>query len=101
MKHILLACTGGVSSSVVSKKIESYIKEQNLPMEVKAVRRAEIADRLDWADLLLLAPQVSHFRKQFEKQASEHGTVLETIAMIDYGKLNIKNIVSQIEKALA
>lgn len=101
MKRILLACTGGVSSSVVSKKIESYIKANKLPMEVKAVRRSEVADHLDWADLLLLAPQVSHFKKQFEKQTSKTGTALETIAMIDYGKLNIKNIVTQIETALA
>lgn len=57
---ILLVCAGGMSTSILMKKMEKYWNDQGQDLTIKAVGMSEYQDVYQDFDIILLGPQVSY-----------------------------------------
>ena len=90
---ILLVCASGISTNILVKKMEEYVKEQGLDVEVVAKGLGEYGEYFNHFDLILLGPQISYKRKEIEEHSKK--PVL-AIPPNDYALGNVKNIFNQI-----
>lgn len=94
MKKILLACNAGMSTSLLVQKMQAVATAQSLDVEIFAGPLNKALERLadDGADILLLGPQIAYAKAEAEAAA---GTVpVQTISMIDYGRMNAEKILT-------
>ncbi len=82
---ILLVCSGGISTSLLMKKIEKYAEEHSMDIKVDAVGTASYEDRVSDYDVLLLGPQVAYRKKQI---ADSVAIPVAVIAPQDYAFCN-------------
>ena len=59
IKKILLACSGGFSTSMLVQRMKEAAVAKNLNIEILAVGEDNIFEQLD-SDVLFLAPQIAH-----------------------------------------
>ena len=95
---ILLVCAGGMSTSILMKKMEAYWAEQGEELEIKAVGLAEYGDVYKNYDIILVGPQVSYRLKGI---ASDTGLPCEAIPSFDYAVANCPNIMKLAKKLYA
>jgi cellobiose PTS system EIIB component len=94
---ILLVCAGGVSTTVLKKKMEKYAEEQGMNVTVTAKGVCEYEEHLENFDLILLGPQVSYKRGEIELRCKKP---ISVILPIDYATGNVKNIFKQVNVAI-
>ena len=88
MTKVILLCAGGMSTSLLMKKIEAEANNNNFPLEISAHGIIEDMKILSDSDLVLLAP---HVRYVFDKLISDNPNInLQLIDMKDYGLMNGK-----------
>lgn len=96
---VLLVCAGGMSTSILMKKMEKYAAANGIePFEIAAVGLGAYRDVCDNYDCILMGPQVGY---QKDSVASSTGMKVDVIAPADYGIGNCENIFKQIDKLLA
>jgi PTS system cellobiose-specific IIB component len=94
-KKVLLVCAGGLSTSILMKKMEKYAQENGFTLKIEAVGLSGYEDVYKNYDVILLGPQVSY--KKAEVQAVTNLPV-DVVAPYDYAIGNAANIFKQIEK---
>ena len=87
---ILLVCAGGLSSSIVMKKVRRYGEEIGEEVVIDAVGVAEVSDVWNNYDCILTAPQVRNRFNQIKETAS---IPVAAMAPQDYAIGNAANIV--------
>lgn len=95
---IMLICAGGLSTSMLMKKMEKYASEKGIPLEKIHARSAngfeeEAADY----DIILLGPQVSY---QKDAVAQKCGKPVYAIPPYDYALGNVESIFKEVQKIL-
>ncbi|MEA5050115.1 MAG: PTS sugar transporter subunit IIB [Oscillospiraceae bacterium] len=96
---ILLICAGGMSTSMLMKKLEKYAQEKQVPLE-KIIARG-VGDFMDICaeyDVILLGPQVSYQKQNIAEQT---GKPVDVITPYDYAVGNAENIFRQVDKLLS
>lgn len=92
---VLLACGGGMSSSILAEGLVAEAKKHGLDdFLVKATGTEEVKLELqeeDW-DIMLLAPQVSFRKAALQKEADEKGIPLIPIQGILYTPMGIPDL---------
>ena len=88
MKKILLACSAGMSTSLLVAKMEEAAKNRGLEVSIWAVSQDKANADMEKADVLLIGPQMRFPKKKFEKTAGEVGIPLEVIDSMAYGRLD-------------
>lgn len=63
---ILLACSAGMSTSLVESKMQIYLEEQNIKAEVIAMDAGNAKAVANEWDIIMLGPQVSFMKQEFE-----------------------------------
>lgn len=91
IKKILLACSGGFSTSMLVSKMQEAAKKEGLDIEVLAVGEDNISDHLD-SDVLLLGPQIGH---KLDDLNAELGFPVFVIDMMDYGTMNGEKVLKE------
>lgn len=86
---ILLVCAGGMSTSILMKKMETYWKENEEDLEIKAVGLSEYQDVYQNFDIVLVGPQVSYRLKEIKENTQ---LPAEAIPSFDYAIANCPNI---------
>lgn len=94
---VLLICAGGMSTSILMKKMEKYAAEQGIDFEVIARGAMDYEDYYRDYDVILLGPQVSYKKDEI---ADATGKPLAVIESIDYALGNAENIFKQIDAIL-
>ena len=89
IKKILLACSGGFSTSMLVQRMK---EAKNLNIEILAVGEDNIFEQLD-SDVLLLAPQIAH---KLEDLSSDLNMPVFTIDMMDYGMMNGEKVLAEV-----
>ncbi len=97
---ILICCAGGLSSSIVEKKMREYGAKIGEEIEVKAVGTGEVEEIIKNYEVLLYAPQVRNRAKMLEETASKAGVPCALMAPQDYALANAANIYKQVKKLL-
>lgn len=95
---ILLCCVGGLSSSIVMKKIRKYAEEIGEEVTIDAVGVNDVADYAKNYDCVLAAPQVCNHLSDIKEDA---GIVPVTaLNPQDYASGNAANIYKQAKALL-
>lgn len=94
---VLLVCAGGMSTSILMKKLEKYAADKGIDFEVKAVGLGAYKEVCGQYDCILMGPQVSY---QKDSVAEGSGKPTAVIAPQDYGMGNCANIFKQIDSLI-
>ncbi|MCT7675580.1 MAG: PTS lactose transporter subunit IIB [Lactobacillus iners] len=100
-KKVTIACTTGLSASILVTKIKQLITDDAITIESTAA--SQIADiiKLQKTDLLLLAPQLAYLRDQVNElilQKSNNKILVRYISIDLYSQLNANQTLEQIKK---
>lgn len=93
---ILLVCAGGLSSSIVMKKVEKYAGEIGEDISIDAVGVPQVKEVYKNYDCVLTAPQVRNRNKQIEETCQ--GVPVAALPPADYAIGNAKNVVALAKK---
>ncbi|GAA5416019.1 PTS system cellobiose-specific EIIB component [Paraliobacillus ryukyuensis] len=97
MKKILLACSSGMSTSLLVSKMEEEAKARGIDTKIWAVAQHQAPTAMEEADVLLIGPQMRFMKKKFAKTAEEVGIPLDVIDPVAYGRVDGKAV---LDKAL-
>ncbi len=94
MKHILVVCGAGMSSSLLTQKMQEYVKTNGIDADVTFIPLMEgsCMQRLGEFDVVLLGPQCGYAVPTFEP-FNDKGIDIVVIPMMDYGRMNAKAVV--------
>ena len=87
MIRILLACAGGMSTSLLMNKMKEEADKRGIEVSVDAVGEKTIGDHVGKFDVLLLGPQVRYVLKNAQDIVGDKAP-LDVIDMRDYGTMN-------------
>lgn len=94
---IMLICAGGMSTSILMKKMEKWGLEKNRPLEVKAFGLSEYEENWKGYDIVLLGPQISYKATEIQNNISIQ---VSQIQSFDYAVGNVENIMKQVDALL-
>ncbi|AYV68609.1 MULTISPECIES: PTS sugar transporter subunit IIB [Niallia] len=88
MKRILLACSSGMSTSLLVSKMKDAAKEKGIEAEIWAVAQDKAQTDMERADVLLIGPQMRFLKKKLATQAEAVGIPLDVIDPVAYGRID-------------
>jgi len=88
MKRILLACSSGMSTSLLVSKMKEAAAEKGIETEIWAVAQDKAFEDIKKADVLLIGPQMRFLKGKFAKTAEEVGIPLDVIDPVAYGRVD-------------
>lgn len=93
MKHIMLVCNAGMSTSMLVTKMLQAAEEKGIAVNIWASPISEVADEVSnhTVDALLVGPQVQFMLEDYKK-LYEPNIKVAGMNMVDYGTMNGKNI---------
>lgn len=94
---VLLVCAGGMSTSILMKKLEKYADEKGIDFEIAAVGLSAYKDVWKDYDCILMGPQVSYRKDDIVKEVD---IPVDVILPADYGIGNCDHIFTQLHKML-
>ena len=89
---ISLFCAGGMSTSVLVKKMEQATKEKGKDVEISAHSVTHLEKYLDGVDVALLGPQVGFQFDRVKAVCDERNIPVGIIPSADYGMCNGMNV---------
>lgn len=94
---ILLTCNLGASTGIMANKMREVVANSEKLKGMNITIEAQPGDLLETIiekfDVVLVAPQMMHRYKYFEKVALENNKKIAAIDPADYGTVNAQNIV--------
>lgn len=93
--NILLACSAGMSTSMLVTKMEEAAKAQGMEGKIWAVASDAVPENIGAADVLLIGPQVRFMLGQMKKIGDEKGVPVAVIESLHYGMMNGKAVLEQ------
>lgn len=87
MIRILLACAGGMSTSLLMNKMKDEADKRGIEISVDAIPEKSIEAHLGQFDVLLLGPQVRYVLKNAQDVVGDKAPLAVT-DMRDYGTMN-------------
>lgn len=87
MVKILLACSAGMSTSLMVRKMRSVAEENGLEVEIDAVPESQAINHFDGLSILLLGPQVKYQEEKMRDLAAGRFPVM-TIDTQKYGRMD-------------
>ncbi|PAD22865.1 PTS sugar transporter subunit IIB [Terribacillus saccharophilus] len=88
MMKILLACSSGMSTSLLVSKMKDAAREKGIEAEIWAVAQDKAESDMEKADVLLIGPQMRFLFKKISKVADEKGVPVDVIDPISYGRID-------------
>lgn len=97
MIKIMLACSAGMSTSLLVTKMEAAAKEAGIEAKIWAISEVNLPNEIENCDVLLLGPQVRYILPKATEMAKPHHIPVEVINMMHYGRCDGKAV---LERAL-
>ncbi|ATH92302.1 PTS mannose transporter subunit IIB [Bacillus glycinifermentans] len=95
MKKILLACSSGMSTSLLVTKMEEYARSIGDEAKIWAVGQDQAKKEMDQAHVVLIGPQMSFLKNELQKEADKYGIRVDVIDMAAYGMADGKKAYEQ------
>ncbi|ODQ00567.1 PTS transporter subunit EIIC [Salinivibrio sp. SS2] len=99
MNKVFLICAGGLSTSLLVKKIRESAERQNYPIDIEACGEDKFDEYIANHSLCLVAPQLAFKTPQFMERLPE-GKKIEKIDRRVYGMMDGDAVLEQIKKSL-
>lgn len=100
MNKILLACSSGMSTSLLVTKMEAHAKSIGDEAKIWAVGQDQAKKEMAEADVVLIGPQMSFLKGEFQKEADQYGIKVDVIDMMAYGMADGKKAYEQALKLM-
>lgn len=100
MKKILLACSAGMSTSLLVTKMEAHVKSLGEDVKIWAVGQDKAKKEMVDADVVLIGPQMSFLKGELQKEADQYGISVDVIDMMAYGMADGKKAYEQALKLM-
>lgn len=102
MYKILLACSAGMSTSLLVTKMREVADQKGIEAEIEAMSADNAFKVLNNYDVLLIGPQMRFMKKKFVKAASDAGIELpiESIDPMSYGRIDGEGVLNQAIKLI-
>ncbi len=102
MLKIRLFCAGGMSTSLLVRKMEAAAAEEGVEVDIIAHGVGSIERQIDeTVDAVLLGPQIGYQKASVQKVCDKFGVPMEVIPMTDYGMVNGKSVFALAKKLAA
>lgn len=88
MKRILLACSSGMSTSLLVSRMKEAAKRRGVDVEIWAVSQDKAVSEMKKADVLLVGPQMRFLIRKLSKEGEALGIPIEAIDPIAYGRVD-------------
>ncbi|MGN7284622.1 PTS sugar transporter subunit IIB [Shouchella rhizosphaerae] len=85
---VLLACSAGMSTSLLVTKMKEAAAELGVEAEIWAVAQEKALVEIEKADVLLVGPQMRFMKKKYEAKGMEIGVPVEIIDAVAYGRVD-------------
>lgn len=95
---VLLVCAGGLSTSILMKKLIKYADANSIELEIDATGINDFAEVVSRYDAVLVGPQIGYRKDEI---ATMSGKPVAVISPTDYGIGNAENVFAQISKLLS
>lgn len=95
MKRILLACSSGMSTSLLVTKMEQHAQSIGEDAKIWAVGQDKAKKEMADADVVLIGPQMSFLKGELQKEASKYNIQVDVIDMMAYGMADGKKAYDQ------
>ncbi|SMO31893.1 PTS sugar transporter subunit IIB [Melghirimyces algeriensis] len=95
MKKILLACSSGMSTSLLVTKMLEYAKSVGDEVEIWAVGQDEAKKEMEKADVVLIGPQMRFLQEELQTEAQKYDIKVDVIDMAAYGMADGKKAYDQ------
>ena len=95
---ILLACSAGMSTSLLVNKMIDASKAEGRDDKIWAVGQAELDNAMQEADVLLLGPQMRFLKSKIEPKAAELNLNFDVIPATLYGRVDGKAVLDFAEE---
>lgn len=95
MVNILLCCAAGMSTSLLVESMEEAASEQGIKANIRAISISLLEESIEEADVVLVGPQIKFKFKQIKVIAEENSIPTELISIVDYGRVDGKNVLKQ------
>ncbi|WP_027415271.1 PTS sugar transporter subunit IIB [Aneurinibacillus terranovensis] len=92
---ILLACSSGMSTSLLVSKMREAAENTGLDCEIWAVSQDKAEEEMQKADVLLIGPQMRFLKSKFKGKAKEIGIPLDVIEPMAYGRCDGKAVLNK------
>lgn len=94
MYKILLACSSGMSTSLLVNKMKEAAAKEGIDAEIWAVGQAEVNDNIKKCDVLLFGPQMRFLKSKYAPEGKKLGIPVDSINPKDYGRCDGKAVLS-------
>ena len=88
MKRILLACSSGMSTSLLVSRMKEAAESRGVDVEIWAVAQDKAVTEMKKADVLLVGPQMRFLIKKLSQEGEALGIPIEAIDPIAYGRVD-------------
>lgn len=92
MKYITLVCAGGMSTSILVKKMQDVAEKEKKEVTIAAMSESAFGSYKEPTDVLLLGPQVSYLLDEMKKAYEPKGIKVASIDMMTYGRMDGKAV---------
>jgi PTS system cellobiose-specific IIB component len=92
-KNILLVCSGGMSSSVLVKRMQKAADDQGIDTHIWAVADVRSTEAAKEADVILIGPQIRFLLNKMKERVD--GKPVAVIDMMQYGQMNGEKVLEQ------
>lgn len=96
MKKVVLVCSGGLSTSIMAKKLREIGGND---YEVHAYGEQEYEEHLDGVDCVLIGPQIRYLLPGIQKKVGNDVPV-EVIEPRTYGIMNAAKVIEQLNRMI-
>lgn len=100
MKKILLICSGGMSTSLLSMKMNNAAVKKGIEATICAVAEADVKNNLDDVDALLLGPQVRYLLPKMKELLGTKNVPVDVINGVHYGTMNGEAVLNHVLKMI-
>ena len=100
MIHITLICAAGMSTSMLTQKMQRAAESKNLEVEIIAMPESKFRKYKGETDILLLGPQVRYLLEEIKAEFEPSGMKVSVIDMRDYGMMNGEKVLESAYKLL-
>lgn len=95
MRYITLICAAGMSTSILTARMQESAKAQGIEVKIIAMSESKFEEYDEPTEVLLLGPQIEYLEDEIKEKYEPKGIKVAVIDMMDYGTLNGEKVLKE------
>lgn len=98
--RILIICLQGLTSRVIARKLSAIAEEKGIRDEYKAIGYQDVSSYREWADIVLLTPQIRTFREAIGEAFSSSDTEIYQLSIFAESFNHVDRLYEEIQRLI-